>query len=260
MNEIIVPADSINEAHRLAKASAETAVEYAIRCGQLLTGRKKQIPHGDWQAWVAENCEFSERQSQRYIKAAKTTLASDLTSDEKLLLGREIWEHTKRREVPDLTSADKSSGVVDAKDETRTKHEPAIDGIDLRKLHEAAELLNDLSHPGVSLHERFGCKLRQGKLPAMFQLCSEAHADMQAAAARKSLITIRLSDNTHYQIPVQFIEDLKDKFPKLDVDRALSDCAVWHGMNPNDRETERGIKRHILVGMKNLHDGLSMWQ
>jgi len=249
MNEIILPADSINEAHRLAKASAETAVEHAIRCGQLLIERKSQIPHGDWQTWVAENCEFSERQSRRYVQAAKRTPASDLSSDEKLALSREIWGHTKRREVPDLTPADKSSGNLSV-----------VDDDELRTLHEAAELFDGLSRPGAPLQERFGGKLRQGKLPAMFKLCSETYADMQTAAARKSLIAIRLSDNTHYQIPVQLIEDLKNKFPKLDVDRALSDCAAWHGMNPDGRETERDIKRHILLGIRNRDDGVPMWQ
>ncbi len=183
------------------------------------------------------------------MQAAKRTPASDLSSDHKLDLSRIIWGHTKRREVPDLTSADKSPGNLSV-----------VNDDDLRKLHEAAEMLKDLSRPGVSLHARFGNKLRQGKLPAMFELCSEAHADMQAAAARKSLIAIRLSDNTHYRIPVQLIEDLKDEFPKVDVDRAISDCVAWHGMNPDCRETERDIKRHILVGMKNRDDGLSMWQ
>ena len=248
MNEIFVPTDSINEAHRLARASAETAVEHAIRCGQLLADRKEQILHGDWQAWVAENCEFSERQSRRYMQAAKRTLASVLSSDHKLDLSRIVWGHTKRREMPDLPSAVKSPGNLSV-----------VDDDDLRKLHEAAELLKGLSRPGVSLQERFGNKLRQGKLPAMFELCSEAHADMQAAAARKSRIAIRLSDKTHYQIPVQFIEDLKDEFPKVDVDRAISDCAAWHGMNPDGRENEKSIKHHILVGMKNRNDGLSVW-
>ncbi len=84
-------ADAINEAHRLAQESAETAIEYAIRCGRLLTEKKKTLGHGEWMSWVDRNCEFSERQARRYMQAAKRSLTSDLSHNEKLALGREIW-------------------------------------------------------------------------------------------------------------------------------------------------------------------------
>ncbi len=80
------------------------------------------------------------------------------------------------------------------------------------------------------------------------------------AATGKSLIDIRLSDSTYYNVPLEFIEDLKSQFPNVGIDRALSDCAAWYGMNPDGRETERDIKRHILLGMKNRDDGVPMWQ
>ena len=80
------------------------------------------------------------------------------------------------------------------------------------------------------------------------------------AANGKSLIDIRLIDGTQYNVPLEFIKDLTDQFPQVDVVRELSNCAAWHGMNPDGRENEQGIKRHILVGMKNRDDGLSMWQ
>ena len=89
----VICAREINEEHKLAKQFADTAIDHAIRCGQLLVEVKETVPHGEWIPWVSSNCEFSERQSQRYMKAAKTTLASELTSDEKLLLGRDIWGH-----------------------------------------------------------------------------------------------------------------------------------------------------------------------
>ncbi len=80
------------------------------------------------------------------------------------------------------------------------------------------------------------------------------------ATTEKSLIDIRLSDSTYYNAPLEFIEDLKSQFPNVDIDRALSDCAAWHGMNPDGREPERDIKRHILLGIKNRDDGVPMWQ
>ena len=71
MKEIVITAKAINEAHRLAKKSAETAVEYATRCGQLLIKKKKDFQHGEWQAWIENNCDFEYPTAARYMKAAK---------------------------------------------------------------------------------------------------------------------------------------------------------------------------------------------
>lgn len=64
-------ANDINEAHRLARASAETAVGHAIRCGQMLLAKKDAIDHGDFQSWIEENCSFGWSAAKRYISAAK---------------------------------------------------------------------------------------------------------------------------------------------------------------------------------------------
>ncbi len=69
MNAITATTD-INEAHRLARGHAETAVQYAIRCGELLTAKKATLKHGEWQAWIAANCEFEYPTAARYMKAA----------------------------------------------------------------------------------------------------------------------------------------------------------------------------------------------
>lgn len=63
-------AKDINEAHRLARASAETAVGHAIRCGQMLMKVKESVPHGSFQDWVARKCDFSERTARVYMQAA----------------------------------------------------------------------------------------------------------------------------------------------------------------------------------------------
>ena len=70
--EILIPdASEINEAHRLARDSAETSVQYAIRCGELLTAKKATLRHGEWKAWVEANCEFSYRSARVYMSAAR---------------------------------------------------------------------------------------------------------------------------------------------------------------------------------------------
>lgn len=97
-NHLASSSCSINEAHRLAQHHAGKAIDYAIECGRLLLDAKKATEHGHWQQWIADNCEFSYRQAARYMKAARVTLTSHLTSDEKLQLGREIWGKTQHQE------------------------------------------------------------------------------------------------------------------------------------------------------------------
>jgi hypothetical protein len=64
-------AENINEQHRLAKTTAERAVEHAIECGYLLRLRKQQLGHGELQAWIEENCDFKYATAARYMSAAK---------------------------------------------------------------------------------------------------------------------------------------------------------------------------------------------
>jgi hypothetical protein len=75
MNKQVVPtAKEINEAHQFAKECAESAVEWAIKCGTLLTAKKAAInsgTRGHWEAWVTGSCDFSLRTAQRYMEASK---------------------------------------------------------------------------------------------------------------------------------------------------------------------------------------------
>lgn len=70
-------ADQINEAHRLAKKSAETAINYAIRCGQLLEQAKGEVPRGTFDAWVDRHCDFGRSMAYNYLRAAKSSNALD---------------------------------------------------------------------------------------------------------------------------------------------------------------------------------------
>lgn len=64
-------AKRINEEHRLARESAESAIAHAIRCGELLMQQKAELRHGEFGTWVEKNCEFSLRHAQRYMEVAK---------------------------------------------------------------------------------------------------------------------------------------------------------------------------------------------
>lgn len=69
----VANADTINEAHRLARSMAENAVEQAITCGRLLIAKKRESAHGDFRSWVEENCSFGYDSAKRYMHAAKQT-------------------------------------------------------------------------------------------------------------------------------------------------------------------------------------------
>lgn len=63
-------AEQINEAHRLARSHADSAVQHAIRCGELLLRKKAELKHGEFKPWIEENCEFSYPSAVRYMRVA----------------------------------------------------------------------------------------------------------------------------------------------------------------------------------------------
>jgi hypothetical protein len=75
-------ASDINEAHRLARQSADSAVQHAIRCGELLIEQKARLKHGEFGEWIAAHCKFSQATANNYMKAAQnpTALGNSLRS------------------------------------------------------------------------------------------------------------------------------------------------------------------------------------
>lgn len=72
-----ISASSINEAHKQARANAEMAVDWAITCGELLTAKKQELPHGEFGKWVEDNCTFSVREAQKYMAVNRKYVARD---------------------------------------------------------------------------------------------------------------------------------------------------------------------------------------
>jgi Protein of unknown function (DUF3102) len=69
--ELVTLAEQINAEHRACEVAAASAVEHAIRCGELLLEAKERSGHGGWLKWLKENCEVSSRHAQRYMQLAK---------------------------------------------------------------------------------------------------------------------------------------------------------------------------------------------
>jgi hypothetical protein len=64
-------AKNINDAHRCAQESAENAVEWAVRCGDLLIAKQDEMGHGRFYGWIESDCDFALSTAKRYIAAAK---------------------------------------------------------------------------------------------------------------------------------------------------------------------------------------------
>lgn len=67
----------INGEHRNAMECAETAVQHAIRCGELLLEVKDELPRGTFDGWVSRNCEFGRSTAYAYLKAAQSSALVD---------------------------------------------------------------------------------------------------------------------------------------------------------------------------------------
>lgn len=61
-------ADKINAEHRACEAAAGTALEHAIRAGEMLAEVRADLPHGSWGSWIGANFGGSARTAQAYMR------------------------------------------------------------------------------------------------------------------------------------------------------------------------------------------------
>jgi hypothetical protein len=102
-------AKNINEAHQCARESADNAVEWAVKCGQLLAAKKEQLKHGEWESWVEKNCAFTPRSASAYMKVAAKQ--AQIGSALPISSIRQALEEDKPKPKPD-TSARSVKGAV----------------------------------------------------------------------------------------------------------------------------------------------------
>jgi hypothetical protein len=77
-NEVIPPGTlslldlvaRVNHEHKQVKECVIKGAQHAVKAGELLWEAKRKAGHGRWLEWIAENCEFSERTAQLYMKLA----------------------------------------------------------------------------------------------------------------------------------------------------------------------------------------------
>lgn len=65
-------AEQANGAHKACEQAARSMLSHARDCGDVLNRAKGYFPHGEWEGWLAENCQFSAGQARRYMRIARS--------------------------------------------------------------------------------------------------------------------------------------------------------------------------------------------
>jgi hypothetical protein len=110
----------VNNEHRQVKECVIKGAHHAIRAGELLWEAKRKAGHGRWLEWIAENCEFSERTAQLYMKLAdalpqvanpQSIADLSLTGAIKMIEGLKAPEETA---IPKVRSSKKTDKLAEA--------------------------------------------------------------------------------------------------------------------------------------------------
>ena len=116
----IPTATEINQEHKLARSCAENAVEHALHCGRMLQRVKKDAGHGNFEAWVDANCEFSSATARRYMQVATKTLTRERFDSLRKALGydkkpepRKFEPEFPRETVPVVKGSEDPTGETD---------------------------------------------------------------------------------------------------------------------------------------------------
>jgi hypothetical protein len=79
--QLPILAAAIRAEHEAARATARSAVEHALKAGELLLEAKSALSHGEWLPWLREHCSPSERQAQKYMLVFSRKDELELKSD-----------------------------------------------------------------------------------------------------------------------------------------------------------------------------------
>jgi hypothetical protein len=90
-------ANKINSLHHQVESHTSRALSLAIQTGEMLSGAKSQVHHGEWLRWLDENFDGSRRIAQTYVRLfnhrsllnSKTQNNAHLTIDSALQVIRE---------------------------------------------------------------------------------------------------------------------------------------------------------------------------
>jgi len=85
-NRLAEIAATVQIEHNATMGALRESMAHAVNIGALLTEAKQLVKHGDWGKWIMDNCQFSERTAQNYMRVyakypqlAKSATVADLT-------------------------------------------------------------------------------------------------------------------------------------------------------------------------------------
>jgi len=73
--------EEINTLHFNIEGKLKSTVKDAIKLGELLTNVKQELPHGTFLNWINDNCNFSDRNAERYMKLHNYKSKIDIVSN-----------------------------------------------------------------------------------------------------------------------------------------------------------------------------------
>jgi hypothetical protein len=124
-------ANGIREQHRLAEEKVASGLMHALNAGTMLAQAKERLPHGDFEAWVEEHVQVTQRQAQRYMRAVRRwgEIESKATCMSLLSLNQCLDLITEPRSEPERrTSKDPRPGRLPAPGHKLTASAKTDDG------------------------------------------------------------------------------------------------------------------------------------
>lgn len=139
---ITTVAQEMNLLHQKIKSAQVSAKDMAAELGEILINKKANLKHGEFKSWVEDNCIFSDRSAQDYMKIAKAKAqhAADFKRCDSI---REVLELAKKPKEKRPTTTKK----------------PNLDYDDKRKIKKLLNVFNDTATP-QHMKEAVGTKLK----------------------------------------------------------------------------------------------------
>ena len=80
-NRLFALADDIRTLHRSISRNAEQIARDAVEAGKALIEAKSLLPHGEWEAWLADHVAISSRTARNYMRLARSGLDIGTVAD-----------------------------------------------------------------------------------------------------------------------------------------------------------------------------------
>jgi hypothetical protein len=137
----------LNAIHKEIVAAETTAKQKAADAGDVLTGLKAELAHGEFKPWIEQNCEFSYRTASAYMRVAKLKDADRCTFDRCASIAEVL--DVMRQPRPAANSDEEPEAITTAR--RRAEIVKKIDGMSHEELEGfmplILEVLGDVPHP-----------------------------------------------------------------------------------------------------------------